>query len=360
LAELGKIKPPTFIGRFPVGGTSAPRVIGIGDALAISIWEAGDGGLFSPGTSGKDDSKGFSRGGGSLGDSDSGGRANRANTIVVGGTRVVRLPPAVVDRTGEVTVPYAGRIKVAGLTPREIEQVIVERLRDRAIQPQALVNIDDNNANTVNVMGGRGRTGKISLTQRDDRILDVVALAGGAMGPAYDTLVRLTRGGVTGTVSLQRVINEPSENISVKPGDTLELIASPQTFTAFGASGAVDQVPFRTEAVSLAEAVARVGGPSDVRADASSVFLFRFEDPLIAQAVAPAVPAAGDGRVPLVYRINLNSPEGYFYAQTFPVRDKDTIYVANAAAYELDKFFTFLRAGSAVATDIARATLPVP
>ncbi len=325
LAELGKVKPPSFIGRFPVGGMSGPRVIGVGDALSISIWEAGDGGLFSPGSAG---------------------------SIVVGGSRQTQLPPTLVDRTGEITVPYAGRIRVAGRTPREVEQVVVEKLGDRAIQPQAVVNIHTNTANTVNVLGDVGG-GQVPLTQRDDRLLDVIALAGGAKSPAYDTLVRLTRGSVTGTVSLHRVISDPRENISIRPGDTIELIHSPQTFTSFGASQGVAQVPFRAENLSLAEAVARVGGPDDQRADAAAVFLFRFEDPLIAQALTPGVAGTGAGRVPLVYRIDLRSAEGYFYAQTFPVRDKDTIYVANAAAYDLSKFFTFIRSGTAVATDVA-------
>jgi polysaccharide export outer membrane protein len=324
LAELGKIKPPTFIGRFPIGGISAPRVIGIGDALSISIWEAGDGGLFSPGAAG---------------------------SIVVGGSRQTQLPPTLVDRTGEITVPYAGRIRVAGRTPREVEQAIVEKLGDRAIQPQAVVNIHTNTANTVNVLGDIGG-GQIPLTQRDDRLLDVIAMAGGAKSPAYDTLVRLTRGNVTGTVSLQRVISDPRENISIKPGDTIVLLRSPQTFTSFGASNSVAQVPFEAETISLAEAMARVGGPNDQRADAAAVFLFRFEEPTIAQALSQGA-AAGVGRVPLVYRIDLRSAEGYFYAQTFPVRDKDTIYVANAAAYDLSKFFTFIRSGTAVATDVA-------
>ena len=325
LAELGKVKPPSFIGRFPVGGMSGPRVIGVGDALSISIWEAGDGGLFSPGSAG---------------------------SIVVGGSRQTQLPPTLVDRTGEITVPYAGRIRVAGRTPREVEQVVVEKLGDRAIQPQAVVNIHTNTANTVNVLGDVGG-GQVPLTQRDDRLLDVIALAGGAKSPAYDTLVRLTRGSVTGTVSLQRVISDPRENISIKPGDTIVLLRSPQTFTSFGASNNVAQVAFEAETISLAEAMARVGGPNDQRADAAAVFLFRFEDPLIAQALTPGVTGTGAGRVPLVYRIDLRSAEGYFYAQTFPVRDKDTIYVANAAAYDIAKFLAFIRSGTAVATDVA-------
>ncbi len=329
LAELGKIKPPTFIGRFPIAGSSAPRVIGVGDALAITIWEAGDGGLFSPGSAG---------------------------SIVVGGSRNTQLPPTLVDRSGEITVPYAGRIKVAGRTPREVEQVIESKLADRAIQPQALVNIETNTANTVNVLGDVNGGGKISLTQRDDRVLDVIAIAGGAKSPAYDTVVRLTRGNVTGTVSLQRIITDPRENISVKPSDTIVLLRTPKTFTSFGASNTVALMPFEAEHLSLAEAIARVGGPNDLRANASAVFLFRFEDPAIAAAVSPGIGMTGIGRVPIIYRIDLRAAEGYFYAQTFPLRDKDTIYVANAMSYDVSKFFTFIRSGTGVVSDLNKTT----
>jgi polysaccharide export outer membrane protein len=332
LAELGRAKRPSFIGRFPVAGSSAPRAIGIGDALAISIWEAGDGGLFSPGSAG---------------------------SIVVGGSRNTQLPPTLVDRSGEITVPYAGRIRVAGKTPREVEQIIVAKLGDRAIQPQALVNIETNAANTVNVLGDI-TGGKIALTQRDDRLLDIIAMAGGAKSPAYDTLVRVTRGDVTGTVSLQRVIDDPRENISVRPGDTIVLLRSPQTFTSFGASNTVAQVPFEAENISLVEAIAKVGGPNDLRADAAAIFLFRFEDPAIAQAVSPSVVVSGGGgRVPIVYRIDMRSAEGYFYAQTFPVRDKDTIYVANSASYDVSKFFTFIRTGTGVVSDLNRTSVSI-
>ena len=368
LAELGKFRPPSFVGRFPMGGVSGPRLIGVGDALSITIWEAGDGGLFagsSAGASGEGfapaQGGGFQPARGAIGTGSSvaaagrsGGSVAAPSPIAVGGTRRTQLPATLVDRTGEITIPYAGRIRVAGRTSREVEQAIVETLADRAVQPQAIVTIADDVANTVNVIGDvGGRTGSIRLTQRDDRLLDVIARAGGARSPAHDTVVRLTRGTASGTVPLSQVIRDPRENISIRPGDTIELIREPQTFTSFGVSRGVAQVPFRTETLSLAEAVARVGGPDDQRADAASVFLFRFEEPMIAQALSPGAAAAGAGRVPLVYRIDLRSAEGYFYAQTFPVRDKDTIYVANAASYDLSKFFTFIRSGTAVATDVA-------
>ena len=78
--------------------------IGTGDVLAITIWEAGDGGLFSS-AAGKS----------------------------------VNLPAVVVDGRGHISLPYAGEIPVLDATPLQVQQRIVTNLAGRAIQPQALV-----------------------------------------------------------------------------------------------------------------------------------------------------------------------------------------------------------------------------
>src|ERR1700730_11249334 len=48
-------------------------------------------------------------------------------------------------------------------------------------------------------------------------------------------------------------------------------------------------------------------------------------------------------RVPVVYRLNLRVGNGYFLAQSFPMRDKDVILLANADGAQLLKFFVLLR-----------------
>ena len=48
------------------------------------------------------------------------------------------------------------------------------------------------------------------------------------------------------------------------------------------------------------------------------------------------------GSSPAVYRLDLSDANAYFFAQRFPVEDKDIIYVANARLNELQKFFTLL------------------
>ena len=54
------------------------------------------------------------------------------------------------------------------------------------------------------------------------------------------------------------------------------------------------------------------------------------------------LPVNEDGRVPVVYRVDLKNPSTYFVAQSFPMRNRDVVYVANASSAELQKFLNVL------------------
>ena len=91
----------------------------------------------------------------------------------------------------------------------------------------------------------------------------------------------------------------------------------------------------------LASALARAGGLQDSRADAKGVFIFRLEQ---ADALDwPAKPTTTpDGRVPVIYWVDLLDPASFFVAQSFPVRNKDLIFVSNAPAAQFQKFLTII------------------
>jgi polysaccharide export outer membrane protein len=55
--------------------------------------------------------------------------------------------------------------------------------------------------------------------------------------------------------------------------------------------------------------------------------------------------------IPVIYNINLRDPAGYFLAANFEVRNKDVIFIANAASVEVIKFLNFLRTIMATAND---------
>jgi polysaccharide export outer membrane protein len=209
--------------------------------------------------------------------------------------------------------------------------MIEKGLRGQSQSPQALVTVKENVSRTVYVAGDVRRPGRLELSLQREHLLDAIAAAGGASNSAEDTIVRFNRGERTLEQRLGRIRAGEPDDLTLIPGDRIELIKRPRTFIVLGATSKVAQVPFETGDVSLAEAVARAGGPMDSSADPSAIFVFRYE---------PSE-SADDG-APVVYRLNMLKPTSYFLSQRFAVRDKDVIYIGNAAANQPAKLVSIL------------------
>jgi len=305
----------SFQRRFGKNGKPPAPKIGIGDTISVSIWEAAGGGLFG------------------------------ASPIdhVTAGSRSVTIPEQVVARDGAITVPFAGRVPVAGRSLVEVQHMIEQRLAEKAIEPQVIVTIAKSVTNAATVSGEVVNGARVPLSVNGDHLLDVIALAGGAKSAVYDTFVRLSRNGVTATIPMERLVSDPAENIYAQPGDVLTLVRVPQTFSVLGATGQNTQLTFSAERITLVEALAKAGGLQDLRSDPAGVFLFRFEPQAVVAALnAPQLSTGPDKSSPVVYRLDMSDANTYFLAQRFPVEDKDIIYVANAKLNELQKFFTLL------------------
>jgi polysaccharide export outer membrane protein len=323
----------SFQARFKKYGRPPQPKIGVGDTVVVSIWEAAGGGLF--GASPTDH--------------------------VSSGSRSVTIPEQVIGQDGALTVPFAGRIPVAGRLPVEVQKTVEERLAEKAIEPQAIVSVTRSVANSVTVTGEVITGSRVPLSAKGDRLLDLIAAAGGARTPVYETFVRLSREGVTATIPMETLVSDPAENIFAQPGDVLTLVRLPQSYTVFGATGANTQVPFTAERMTLVEALAKAGGLQDMRSDPAGVFLFRFEPPRVVSALGRPVLGTGpEGYSPVVYRLDLSDAKSYFLAQRFPIEDKDIIYVANAELNELQKFFSLLNTltGPVITGIVVKSSVP--
>jgi polysaccharide biosynthesis/export protein len=289
--------------------------IGVGDTISVTIWEASGGGLF--------------------------GSSPISN--VTTGARSATIPPQMVARDGAISVPYAGRVPAAGRTPLEVQHEIEQRLAGKAIEPQVIVTIASSITDTATVSGEVVGGARVPLALGGERLLDVIAAAGGSKAPVYDTFVRLSRDGVTATIPMDTLVSQPAENIYARPGDVLTLVRVPHSISVFGATGANEKVNFEAEHLTLAEALAKAGGLQDLRSDPAGVFLFRLEPGSVLTALHRPILAVGpNGGSPVVYRLDMSNANAYFLAQRFPIQDKDIIYVANAQLNELQKFFALL------------------
>ena len=297
-----------------------PRDItfGIGDIVGVTIFEAASGGLFIP---------------------------------AEGGVRpgnFVTIPNQAVDISGNISIPYAGAIRALGRTQVEVQNAIVAALKNRAIEPQVVVSLAEQKTSMISILG-EGRSARIPATATPERILDVISrggmvtAGGGTTGTAgAETWVVLERNGRRAIAPFGALIYEPVNNIFAHPNDTIYLYREPQTFLAFGAVGAQNQVPFGTWRLSLAEAISKAGGLVDVQADPASVFLYRGEARDVAEAMGIDIRPYEGPIVPVIYVINLRDPAGYFLASSFEMRNKDILYVSNSFSVESTKFMNYL------------------
>jgi polysaccharide biosynthesis/export protein len=304
-----------FSEEFPDGATH--ELVQPGDVLEVSVWEAPPAVLFS--SAGKDPATPFG----------------------TSTSSVTTLPPQMISADGTIFVPFAGAIPSAGRRLNEIQEVIARQLQGKAHQPQVLVRLLANNTAYVTVVGDVTNSLRMPLTPRNERLLDALAAASGTRQPVEKTTLQVTRGAIVQSLPLATVIRDPRQNIRLQPGDVVTALYQPLSFVALGATGKADEINFETQGISLAHALARAGGLNDNRSNAEGVFIFRFES-RDALKWPNNLLANPEGMIPVIYRINLKDPAAFFVAQTFPMGNKDVLYVANAPAAQLQKFLNLL------------------
>jgi polysaccharide export outer membrane protein len=334
IQTLEEYGPQTLSATF--GDTRPPPEIkfGIGDVVSVTIFEAAAGGLFIP--------------------SEAGVRPGN----------FVTLPNQPIDTKGFISVPYAGLVPAAGKTPSQVQQEIVDRIKNRAIEPQVVVALVTQNTSLITVVGEvntsfTSTTGRIPAQPAGEHLLDVITRAGGLKDQGQDMWVVLERNGHRAAVPFGALIYEPGNNIWAWPGDTIYLYKEPQTYLAFGATGQQGEFQFSAGSQSsawrmtLAEGVATAGGLLDLQADPGSVFLYRREPRELAEKLGVDCSKMDGPTVPIVYSVSFADPAGYFLATRFQMRNKDVLFAANAQSVEIDKFANFLNTVISVPNNVA-------
>jgi polysaccharide biosynthesis/export protein len=336
--SIGFLSQPNLIsfqGAFPDKRPKPEQVAGVGDVLNISIFEAAPGGLFTPATA-------------------AGARPGN----------FVDLPPQAVDQKGSIYVPYAGEIPAAARTLPDIQQAIVARLRNRAIEPQVVVSLNQQHSSVVSVLGDVNTPGVLALNSVGERLLALIARAGGPKFEAIESYVTLQRDGRQVRVLLSRVVHDPRENIFIRPNDVIFITHEAPTFTALGALnqnvfGFNSEIAFDVETLTLAQAIGKAGGLNDNQSDPAEVFVYRYEDRPLLQKMGVETKKFTYDRIPTIYHINLRDPSGMLLAAGFQMRTKDVMYVANARVVDYYKLLNLINNTANTASNTATAVTSV-
>ncbi|KEQ54367.1 Periplasmic protein involved in polysaccharide export precursor [Sphingobium chlorophenolicum] len=279
-------------------------IVGPGDGISISVVEAPPAVLFGAGTFGE---------------------GQESIEQVSNGS----MPEIMVNPAGQIAVPFAGQIQAAGRTPEEIARDVELRLRKKAHLPQVSVRIVRNASANVVIGGEVNNSTRLPLSPKGERLLDAISAAGGVKPAANKTTIQVARGSKIASMPLDLIFKHPTDNIILQAGDVVTAIYQPYSFTVLGAASRSGEVEFEATGLTLAQALGRVGGLQDQRANPKGVFLFRWED---------SGEQGSPKKIPVIYRINMKDPAMYFVMQKFQMQDKDVLYVANSSLAEFQRF----------------------
>lgn len=275
------------------GVPAAPAIsLSSGDILKVRISESKEGGLFAP--------------------------------LATGGTAFENVR---VDYKGTISIPYAGRVKVAGLDPQRVEERLRSRLAGVTFEPQVYVEIVSDRGSSVLVSGEVKSAGRFSMLEGPLTLVDAIAKAGGATKAPHLIDVVIRRGKSVKRISLATVLG--GSNQQLRAGDELTLVSHAKVFNALGAVKTTGQVEFSSPNPTLMDAISQIGGLNSNEASNTGVFVFRLREP---KAWLDADNKWQEG--PVIFKFDMSKPEMMFIAQAFGMRNDDTIYVTTAPSVE--------------------------
>jgi polysaccharide export outer membrane protein len=116
--------------------------------------------------------------------------------------------PIPVDMRGNITLPYVGRLHVAGLTTDRVEAEIRERLKGVLKEPEVTVMVVEFASKPVSVLGAVKNPGVHQISGQKT-LTEILSLAGGMAADAGNS-IKITRRKESGPLPLQGAAEDPT------------------------------------------------------------------------------------------------------------------------------------------------------
>jgi polysaccharide export outer membrane protein len=294
-----------FPASFTGGGSFNTDIISPGDQLALTIFENVQEGVFA-----------------------------------TAGVRTSALQNVQVSQKGEIYIPYAGNLRVAGRSVEAARQSIVAALEDQTPDPQVALSRLPGAGASVTLLGAIAAQGVYPIEVNTTRLSEMIAKAGGATQPLEEIIVKVERGGQRGSARLSFIAESPTQNIALRPGDRITLVQDSQSITVLGAAGGQGRVPVASYDYLLIDLLGDVGGLSGEFANPRGVFVYRTE-------------TVNNVLLQEIIQFDLADPAGIFAARSFYMRDGDTVYISEAPIRNVQKLFSTITGVATSADSLA-------
>lgn len=234
-------------------------------------------------------------------------------TTPAGTFRTAEQAGTVVAEDGTIFFPYVGVIQVAGLTTRQVRDVLASKLAKYIEKIQLDVRMAQFRSKRVYVVGEVARPGTQEITDIPMTILEAVNRAGGFTTEADYSRVLLTRRGTTYRVDIQLMYEHGAteQNALLEPGDIVNV--SDRSYNKIFVLGEVNKpgsLIMNKKRSTLAEALGDAGYINQDKANPRWIYVMR-----------------GDSDTPELFHLDGRTPDAMLLADRFPLRPRDIVYV---------------------------------
>lgn len=274
-------------------GKSAPYKIDSGDVLSVVVWDHPE-----------------------LSNSATVAAGQTGGTGADASTAATTAPPAgfIVDHEGMVQFPYAGAVKVAGLTQDQARNVLTSRLAKYIKNPKVTLRVQSFRSKRVYVDGEVKTPGLQAINDITMTLVEAINRAGGVLPTGDQSQIVVNRGGTNYQINLPQLVQRGVNpaNIILADGDVVR-VRSRDESKVFVSGEVVSPraLPMHNGRLTLNEALGESGGVNPVSGDGSQVYVVRKN---------------GAGQV--VYQLDGRSPGALALAEGFELQPKDVVYVA--------------------------------
>lgn len=261
--------------------------------------------------------------------------------LTTGEQRMVQMQNVPVSASGHIFVPYAGELRVAGMSSEQARRAIEERLVPVVPDGQVQISVSAGTGNTIDVVTGVASPGRQTLPEISPTILSVLAEAGGIAPSLRNPLVRLNRAGVSYAIPARALFSNPAHDIQLRGGDRILVEEDQRSYVALGAAGRQQVVYFERERISALDALSTIGGLSAERANLRGVMVLR-------QYPESMVREAGDfpNQSEVIFVLDLTSADGLFAAERFEIQPDDVVLATESPMPMFSGSMNVLRAAA--------------
>jgi polysaccharide biosynthesis/export protein len=220
----------------------------------------------------------------------------------------------VVDQDGVIQFPYAGALKVAGLTQDQARNLVTKKLAHYIRNPKVTLRVQSYRSKRVYIDGEVKAPGLQPINDIPMTLMEALNRAGGMLPTADQSQIMINRAGTNYHINLPQLVQKgvnPS-SIMLASGDVVRVLSRDES--KIFVSGEVTQpraLTMYNGRLSLNEALGESGGINPLSGDASQIYVIRKST-----------------TEPIVYRLDAKAPGALAMAESFELQPKDVVYVA--------------------------------